>query len=112
MNVKHLFIVLVMAASMLSAGCSWTAETAAYRAARTAVREHPGLPKDATVGGRKDATIELSKNGGRIEIPYTFRSQPGEVTTSSFTVWLKRIADTWTVDRCFPAGQLPDPVTR
>ena len=70
-----------------------------YRKAAAVVKSDPGLPEGAVLRPRKEAEFFVAKNAASIHVPFEFTNEQGEKETDTYTVWLKRIARRWEIDR-------------
>jgi hypothetical protein len=52
----------------------------------------------------RDASVYVAKNAACVHVPYETVSNTGGTVRGTYTVWLKRIALRWEVDRCTPGG--------
>lgn len=93
---------VLLCALALWLGCRLPSERAVYRRAVEALRNDPDLPADARPKPIGKAVLSLGKNAACVELPYTYAGPTGERMTGSYTVWCRRVARTWRVDRSFP----------
>ncbi len=73
-----------------------------FELAGEAVKADSRFPSGAEIGSLDDAKIEICRNAALVEVPYEFVSKEGQNVTRTYTVWLKNMAHSWQVDRCFP----------
>lgn len=99
--------IVVLVAAVLLSGCAWPSERAGYRIAIDAVKASPELPKSAVLPPMSKCQVNIGKSAGSVIVPYEFTDASGARQTASYTVWLKRIARTWVLDRCFPTPTYP-----
>jgi len=96
-------VVLIAALCLLvSTGCRPPSERAVYRVACDAVRAQPGVPGNVSLARIGDAELYVGKNAAMVELPCEYVNLQGETVKTSYTVRVKRVARTWTLDRCFP----------
>lgn len=65
------------------------------------------VPQDAEWLGFEESSVMPLKNMTRVNIAYTFKAPDGTRRREYCTVWLKRVALTWVVDRCVPPKMPP-----
>jgi len=70
-----------------------------YAVASRAVKADAGFPSGAVLAPLKDAEIHVAKNAASVHLPFDVAGDGGVKQTGSYTVWLKRIAIRWEVDR-------------
>jgi len=87
---------------ILLAGCGSQSECAMYKLACEAVRTNPHLPRNAVLHPMKTAKFYIGKNAVCVQLTYEFINESGKTDMGSYTVWLKDMAHSWQVDRCFP----------
>ena len=91
---RNLFAVLLV----LGLGaCAQPSHRELFALAADAVRADERFPENAKVTRRDNSQIYIAKNAGTVQVPYEVDGKP-----ASYTVWLKRVALTWTVDRVDP----------
>lgn len=98
-GVKALFLSIGL---LLSVGCAMPSDKALFETALAGAKAGAYVPPDAEWLGFEDASVMPLKNMTRVNVPYRFKGQDGERHQTYCTVWLKRVALTWVVDRCEP----------
>ncbi len=98
----RIFCVVVIAVAVC--GCTMPSDQDLYTKARNAMEESEDFPQQAEVMGISKADIYRGKNAACVEIPYKVNID-GQVDTSAYRVWLKRVAMTWKVDRLVKAPE-------
>ena len=99
---KYIAFILVSVAIIGCFGCGWPSERACYKAACEAVQADTNLPPEAVLCSMDQVELYIAKNAGSIELPYKYTDASGNTVTGSYTIRLKRIARTWTVNKCYP----------
>ncbi|MFC1497298.1 hypothetical protein ACFLS1_02345 [Verrucomicrobiota bacterium] len=100
---KYIAFILMSIAIIGCFGCGWPSERTCYKAACKAVRADTNLPPEAVLYPMDQVEFYMAKNAGSIELPYEYTDDSGNTVTGNYTVHLKRVARTWTVDKCYPA---------
>jgi hypothetical protein len=93
---------MIAAAALVSvvAGCRLPSERIHYRIACEAVRSQPGVPGDVKLPGIGDARIYVEKNAGQVVLDAEYAGERGENLKVPYVVWTRRVARTWTLERC------------
>jgi hypothetical protein len=100
---------MIAAAALVSvvAGCRLPSERIHYRIACEAVRSQPGVPGDVKLPGIGDARIYVEKNAGQVVLDAEYAGERGENLKVPYVVWTRRVARTWTLERCSPLRIYP-----
>ena len=95
---------LVLSVLLLSGceGCKSSLEADLYRQACHALRTDASVPPRAVPLEMSQAIVSVGKNAGSVELPYEYVSATGEKKKGSLTVWFKRPARDWVIDRTNP----------
>lgn len=102
-RVKSALFLVVIILLAGCGGCRSQSERAMYKLACEAVRTDPHLPRNAVLHPMKTAKFYIGKNAACVQLTYEFINESGgRRTAGSYTVWLKNMAHSWQVDRCFP----------
>lgn len=86
-------------------GCKLPSERTIYKIACEAVRADPRFPSNGVLQPMEKAEFFVGKNAARVDLPYDFVNESSRTVTDSYTVWLKNMAHSWQVDRCFPTPE-------
>lgn len=100
-------LLLLLAAAGWCGGCAPSSPRDLYEPASRAVLTDTNLPPNAALLPRSEAKFYVAKNLACVYVPYEFADSAGQKVRSSYTVWLKRIAIRWEVDRCRPTANYP-----
>jgi len=100
MKVRSIVAITVFAA--LVSGCTLPSERAVYAVAKEAVLARPEVPDDAKIPRMKDVEIYVCKNAALVELACEFVDSRGLRMKRRYAVWSRRVARTWTLDRCNP----------
>lgn len=96
--------ILPLIALMLAlAGCAMPSDKELFETALSGAMAGCDVPADARWLGYEKATVMPLKNMTRANVAYTTKGPNGEPVEAYCTVWLKRVALTWVIDRCEPA---------
>lgn len=98
-GVKALLLVLGL---VLVAGCAMPSDKALYEIAMEGAKIGADVPADAEWLGFENDSVMPLKNMARVNVRYACKGQDGTRRQTYCTVWLKRVALTWVVDRCVP----------
>ena len=101
-RMKTGWIAAVIAVGALVCGCALPSERAVYSIAKEAVLARPEVPDDATIPRMKDVEIYVCKNAALVELACEFVDSRGLRMKRRYAVWSRRVARTWTLDRCEP----------
>jgi hypothetical protein len=88
--------------ALAAAGCRSPSERANYRIACDAVTSQLGPASDVRLPSISGVKLYVAKNAGQVLLSADYKNAQGDKMTRSYTVWTKRVARTWTLDRCFP----------
>jgi hypothetical protein len=102
-RVKALLLVLGL---FLAAGCAMPSDKGLYAIALEGAKNGADVPADVEWLSVGDDSVMPLKNMARVNVRYAFKGRDGTRQQTYCTVWLKRVALTWVVDRCVP----PKPV--
>lgn len=80
-----------------------------YRIACRAAKERCDLPDSARFRPVRETTFSIAKNAARIDLVYDYKDNAGRPATGRHSIWLKRVARTWTFHRAYPTPQYPPP---
>ena len=99
--------VLGVFALLLCGGCGLPSERAHYKIACEAVRARPEVPEDARMPRARDVEMHIGKNAGQVALSVTFTDERGQEVTRPYIVETKRVARTWTLEKCVPIAVYP-----
>jgi hypothetical protein len=98
---------LLLLAIGLGGGCAPSSPRDLYEPASRAVMTDKDFPPNAVLLPRSQARFFVAKNLACVYVPYEFADAAGQKVRDTYTVWLKRIAIRWEVDRCRPTAKYP-----
>jgi hypothetical protein len=102
-RIIHAVKALVLIVGLLFvAGCAMPSDKDLYRIALDGAKVGAAVPVDAQWLDSDDSSVMPLKNMARVNVRYAFKGQDGKQQQTYCTVWLKRLALTWVVDRCDP----------
>lgn len=104
---KRSFVVFLLIGLALASGCVLPSERAVYAVAKEAVLARPEVPDDAKIPRLKDVEIYVCKNAALVELACEFVDSRGLRMKRRYAVWSRRVARTWTLDRCDPTPGAP-----
>ena len=87
---------------VVCSGCGMPSERSVYDVACNALEKDTRVPATAKPHRRGKSSLWIAKNAACVEIPYDYTAPSGEKATGHYTVWCKRIARRWELDRAFP----------
>jgi hypothetical protein len=90
---------------VIVSGCSpnWMpSQRTIYRSASAALLATPEVPDDARLAPLENCRLYVGKNAARIDIPAEFQDAGGATASRTYTIWMKRVARTWVIDRVLP----------
>ena len=93
--------ILLAAVAVLVAGCGMKtpSERTAYRIACQALKSDKTAPVDAEPKPIGEAELYIAKNLGCVRLTYEYADASGLKTLGNYTVWLRRVARTWMLER-------------
>jgi len=94
--------ILLALGLVLSAGCAMPTDRALYEIALAGALSGADVPPDAEWLGFEAGAVMPLKNMTRVNVAYSCKGPEGARKQTYCTVWLKRVALTWVVDRCVP----------
>jgi hypothetical protein len=77
-------------------------DKALYDVALEGAKVGADVPADVEWLGIGDDSVMPLKNMARVNVRYASKAQDGTRKEAYCSVWLKRVALTWVVDRCVP----------
>ncbi len=101
-GLRSLFAVLAFSGAMAATGCGrqgMPSERAVYEVARAALIEQAVFPESAPFPAFADCGIFVAKNAARVDVPLPAQFAPDTAAPLLATVWSKRMARTWELDR-------------
>ncbi len=84
-------------------------DPALYQTALEGAKTGADVPAGAEWLGPEEGCVMPLKNMTRVNVRYAFTEQDGTRRQTYCTVWLKRVALTWVVDRCVPPKKVASP---
>lgn len=93
--------ILLAAFAILVAGCGMKtpSERTAYRIACEALNSDKTAPVDAEPKPIEEAGLYIAKNLGCVKLTYEYADASGRKTLGNYTVWLRRVARSWMLER-------------
>ena len=89
-------LLVVLAVAAACCGCTAQSKQHMFAIAGKAVKEDPSFPSDGVLHPIQDAEVYVAKNVASVRIPFDVT---GVSRKGVYTVWLKRVAIRWEVDR-------------
>jgi hypothetical protein len=100
---------MLVACLFFVAGCAMPSDKALYEIAMDGAKVGADVPANAEWLGYESASVMPLKNMARVNVRYAFKGKEGTQQRTYCTVWLKRVALTWVVDRCVPPKRAAAP---
>ena len=100
------WVVVGTAVMLLASGCGQIPSgRAIHKLARKAVEAQGDFPDGAHVSSAKDSVMSVGKNAARVDLFVEL----SDGSRDERTVWFKRVARTWTIERITPVKPVVAP---
>lgn len=107
--IRRVKAIVLLIGLALAAGCAMPSDKALYDIALDGAKAGADVPAGAEWLGPDNASVMPLKNMTRVNVRYACKGADGTRQETYCTVWLKRVALTWVVDRCVPPKKTAAP---